>query len=46
MNQPATYSLAYRRTIMYITKYLFHKTYMFGYVRDIKVIFKFDLSTV
>ena len=31
---------------MYITEYLFHKTYYFGYVQDVKAIFEFDLSTV
>ena len=25
-----------------LTPYLFHKTYQFGYVQDVKVIFKFD----
>ena len=25
------------------TKYLFHKTYNFGYVQDVEEIFKFDL---
>ena len=28
------------------TKYLLHKTYKFGYIQDVKVIFKFDLTTV
>ena len=35
-----------RRTIIYTAEYLFHKTYLFGYVQGVKVIFKFDLSTV
>ena len=33
-------------TIIRETKYLFHKTYKFGYIQDVKVIFKFDLTTV
>ena len=37
-----------RGTIIRETKYLLHKTCKFGYiqVQDVKVIFKFDLTTV
>ena len=46
MNKQAVNILDLRRTIIYSTKYLFHKRYKFGYLQDVKVIFKFYLFPV
>ena len=44
MSEPAKFLLLNKNNYMYITKYLFHKTYKFGYVQDVKVMFKFDFK--
>ena len=33
-------------TIIRKTEYLLHRTYKFGHIQDVKVIFKFDLTTI
>ena len=45
MNKAAKF-FSPEKTIIYKNKYLFDKTYKFGYPPDIKVFFKSDLSTV